>query len=268
MNKDTLISIIGLIIAVAIFLGLGLMKGDTFRGPKVSPLAQEVLPLAGIPLIVKVGDLPAQLEASGAIDATKFKVAGVVTDPLVITKDNAHTLLNFFWALGLANKNEILTAGPMATEGETANFASTGGWTLAVGEAMDHYAKHELIVLTAEQQKLVEEVSKNVYRPCCNNPTHFPDCNHGMAMLGLLELGASQGLGEKELYRLALIANSYWFSDTYLTIAEYLEQTGVDWAEVDPKELVGKDYSSGTGFAKIKAKVVRTERGLGTSCGV
>lgn len=38
----------------------------------------------------------------------------------------------------------------------------------------------------------VEEVAAAVYRPCCNNHTPFPGCNHGMAMLGLLELMAPQ----------------------------------------------------------------------------
>jgi hypothetical protein len=46
----------------------------------------------------------------------------------------------------------------------------------------------DLIPLTAEQQALVEEVAAEIYRPCCNNSTLFPDCNHGMAMLGFLEL--------------------------------------------------------------------------------
>lgn len=267
MNKDNLIQIGGLIIAILIFLGLGLMA----QAPEkklANLLEQEVLPSVGIKLAIKVSDLPAQLEANGVIDGSKFKVAGVITDTLVITKDNAHTLLNFFWALGLANKNKILTEGPMATEGETGNFASTGGWTLAVGGAMDHYAKYELIILTPDQQELVEEVSKNIYRPCCDNPTHFPDCNHGMAMLGLIELGASQGLNERELYQLALDVNRFWFPDTYLTIAEYLKQTGRNWATADPKELLSKEYSSGTGFAKIRSQVVKTERGLGSSCGV
>jgi hypothetical protein len=40
------------------------------------------------------------------------------------------------------------------------------------------------------QQKRLEEVTIGVFRPCCDNPHAFPDCNHGMAMLGLLELMA------------------------------------------------------------------------------
>lgn len=72
------------------------------------------------------------------------------------------------------------------------DFASTGGWTVGTKPVTELYASLDLIQLTAEQQKMVEEVAAAVYRPCCNNSTLFPDCNHGMALLGLLELMASQ----------------------------------------------------------------------------
>ncbi|MEK7615967.1 MAG: hypothetical protein AAB420_02045 [Patescibacteria group bacterium] len=117
--------------------------------------------------------------------------------------------LNMFWAFGLANKNEILETGPMMEN--TPNYASTGGWTIAVGDPMDHYSMHPLITLTPEQQELVKKTSKNVFRPCCSNPAYFPDCNHGMAMLGILELLASQGKSEKELYATAKAVNNIWF---------------------------------------------------------
>src|SRR3989338_7464064 len=112
---------------------------------------------------------------------------------------------------------------------------------------MNHYSRHPLVVLTKEQQELVEEVSKNIFRPCCNNPTYFPDCNHGMAMLGLLELAASQGFGEKELYQMARKVNAFWFPDQYLTIAKYLESKGKSWNDADPKEILGAKYSSASG---------------------
>ena len=153
--------------------------------------------------------------------------------------------------------------------GSAGNFASTGGWTLSVGNAMDHYSRHPFMILTKEQQELVENVSKNIYRPCCGNSTYFPDCNHGMAMLGLLELMASQGVGEEEIYKVALAVNSYWFPDNYLTIAKYMESKGVDWKKVNPKEILGKDYSSSSGFAKVLQQVPQqSSGGGGGGCGV
>ena len=119
---------------------------------------------------------------------------------LAMTEENAGYILNLFWALGLANKNPILEDKAEMMNpayGGAGNFASTGGWTLAKGNAMNHYGKHALIALTLEQQELVDRVSQNIYRPCCGNSAHFPDCNHGLAMLGLLELMASQGVSEK-----------------------------------------------------------------------
>ena len=78
-----------------------------------------------------------------------------------------------------------------SSNGHFEKFSSTGGWTLAAKPITELYASLDLIPLTAEEQKMVEEVAAAVYRSCCNNSTFFPDCNHSMAMLGLLELMAS-----------------------------------------------------------------------------
>jgi hypothetical protein len=186
-----------------------------------------------------------------------------------ITPENAQFLLNLFWAFGLANKNQVLLAGPMQDPqyGGAGVFSSTGGWTLAKGDAMDHYAKHDFVRLTAEQQRLVERVAKGIYRPCCGNSTYFPDCNHGMAMLGMLELMASQGVSEEDMYRAALVVNSYWFPGTYATIAKYFVSRGVDWKSVNPRDALGAEYSSGQGFRQIAAQVEPVKAG-GGGCGV
>ena len=243
-------------------------------------------------LPVRWGDLGAKMASVGAIDAEKLEAlyasrGGLSeeekkllydsdNDFLKITPQNSGFLLNLFWALGLANKNPILETGPMAQYGDTGNFASTGGWTLAKGGpstelgagAMDHYSRHKFFNLTPEQQKLVERVSKNIYRPCCDNPTHFPDCNHGMAMLGLLELMASQGISEQEMYKAALAVNSYWFPEEYQTIAKYLETGGTAWAEADPKEILGAKYSSASGYQRILSQLPPAPEGKGAGCEV
>ena len=233
------------------------------------------------------GDLGAKMVEVGAIDPDKmealYKDRGGfppefqkmleknANEKVVITNSNAGYLLNLFWALGLANKNPILedTSEMMnPSYGGAGNFASTGGWTLAKRDAMEHYGMHTLVSLTKEQQTLVDRVSRNIFRPCCGNSTHFPDCNHGMAMLGLLELMASQGVSEQDMYKTALAVNSYWFPDTYLTIATYMQQKGIDWKDVSPKEILSADYSSGSGYANISSKVIQSQqRGGGGSCG-
>jgi len=246
-----------------------------------------VFPPGGVMLPVVWGDLGKQLIEKGVIDKdaieslyarrgglndeAKQLLYEEKNDNLTINEQNAEFLLNLFWAFGLANKNLILEEGPMADQqyGDAGNFASTGGWTLAKGMAMEHYSAHWFITLTKAEQELVERASKNIYRPCCGNSTYFPDCNHGMAMLGLLELMASQGVSEEEMYAVALQVNAYWFPDTYLTIAEYLKSRDISWDKVDPKEILGSAYSSAQGYKQILTKVEQLQtRSIGGSCGV
>ena len=181
------------------------------------------------------------------------------------------TELNLLWAFGLANKNQILESGPIMDPryGGPTNMASVGGWTVTTGSVMDHYNKHTLATLTSYQQALVEKIAKGIYRPCCNNSTHFPDCNHGMAMLGLLEYMASQGSTEGELWNAAITANMSWFPDQYQTIAQYLKIKGIDSKTITPQMLLGAEYSSGSGFARIAAQVPKSgQQKGGSGCGV
>lgn len=254
---------------------------------QISILEEKVLPSQGVELPVIWGDLGSKLVSAGVIDANKFKAIyqqrGQFTDEyknlllgqnnnkLKITRDNAGYLLNLFWALGLSNKNPILETGEMVNPayGGAGNFASTGGWTIAKGNPMDHYSQHLFVNLTSKQQALVDKVSKGIYRPCCGNSTHFPDCNHGMAMLGLLELMASQGASEQEMWNAALAVNSYWFPDTYMTIATYMQNKKVDWEHVNPQEILGVSYSSAQGYQRIASQIVQPQqRGGGSGCDI
>src|SRR3990167_7082493 len=255
-------------------------------GEPQTTLARAVLPPDGVALPVRWGRLGRQLLEAGVIDEEKFLriyadravpyndmtelLYGDDNAQIVISAQNSGFLLNLFWAFGLANKNQILEKGPMtdARYGGASRFASTCGWTLAEGDAMEHYSAHHFVTLTEAQQALVERVSKNIYRPCCGNSTYFPDCNHGMAMLGLLELMASQGVSESDMYRVALIVNSYWFPDTYLTIAKYFENRGINWENVDPKEILSSAYSSASGYQQVLSEVEPIQPQSGGGCDV
>ncbi|PIV09255.1 hypothetical protein COS31_04215 [Candidatus Roizmanbacteria bacterium CG02_land_8_20_14_3_00_36_15] len=154
--------------------------------------------------------------SSGVIDLDKFKQTyEKSSQPLTkeqleiltkgsdkkikIDRDNSYFLLNFFWAVGLNNKSKVLDEGDIVKygEGKVGNFASTGGWSLSKTQPMDYYAKSELIPMIAEQESLVQKVASNIYRPCCDNSTAFPDCNHGMALLAVLQLMAANNATEK-----------------------------------------------------------------------
>ena len=250
-------------------------------------LQEAVFSEDGALLPIQWADLGQKMIADGVIDSTQMSqimeqrgwtddyskelLEGTVEGELKLTQENSGLILNLLWAFGLANKNTILETGPMVDPayGGAGGFASTGGWSVSVGDSMDHYSRHKFFDLNAEQQAFVDKVSRGIYRPCCNNSTHFPDCNHGMAMLGFLELMASQGVSEEEMWKAALSVNSYWFPDTYLTIETYMKNKGVAWKDVNPIEILGINYSSASGYAKIASQVVapiNTEGGSG--CGV
>lgn len=253
-----------------------------------SKLEAEVLPNEGVMLPINWADLGRQMTAAGVIDREKFAAIyssrggldaeavkfldGANNGSVRMTKENSSLLLNLLWAFGLGNKNEILEKGEMTDKkygGDPSRFASTGGWTLAKGQVMDHYSKHKFVALTGEQQERVESTSLNIYRPCCGNSTHFPDCNHGMAMLGLLQLMAARNVSEAEMYSVALAVNSYWFPDTYLTIAKYLQtKRGVSWNRVEAKEVLGADYSSAAGYRRILSEISPVQQKGGPGCGV
>lgn len=237
----------------------------------IDSLVAQVNPVDGYDLGVSYGELGPKVLAAGGIDYSAFAALYESSDhpltdeqieiltkgtdkPIVINAENAHFLLNFFWAVGLVNKNPILTEGPITqySEGQVERFASTGGWTLGMKPVRELFASKELISLTPEQQALVEETAALIYRPCCNNPTLFPDCNHGMAMLGLLELMASQGAASDEMLQAAKYMNAFWFPQQAVEMAMFLKSANsTSFQDADPALIVGKEMSSGSGFAVV-----------------
>jgi hypothetical protein len=195
-----------------------------------------------------------------------------------IDSGNSYFLLNFFWAAGLMNKSKILTNGDMTSYGGlegAANFASTGGWTLTKsGNPMDYYASSDLIPMTEVQEALATKVSSNIYRPCCDNSTAFPDCNHGMALMSVMQLMASQGATEKELYEAGKYFNAYWFPGNYYDLALYFKnKEGKDFKDVPAEVILGKEFSSATGWSKAKEwlankGIIQQPPKQGGGCGV
>lgn len=234
-------------------------------------LAGEVIPVAGSSVPIHWGDMGQRLIEVGAIDLEKFEnqynglnpdqreiLQGDSVQAITFTRENIQFWTNVLWSLGLTQQSKVLGEGPMMQNIEQTslgNYASTGGWTLGSRDAVDLYNSTSLITLTPEQDDLVYRVAENIFRPCCGNSTVYPDCNHGMAVLGLLELLAAQGADEQALYQGALAFNRYAFPDTYITLAAYFSAQGTDWTEVDPAVALGPDYSSGQGAQQVVAAV-------------
>ncbi len=259
----------------------------------MASMAAQINPKGGYKIPAIYGDIGPELIGAGAIDQAKFvklyqdmgkplsdEIMGILmkssNSPVVINQDNQHFLLNLFWAFGLANLNRVLTDGPMMGNGKAkvVGFASTGGWTLAARPIIDLYAGFPIVTLTEEQQKRLEDVDKAVYRPCCNNPTHFPDCNHGMAMLGMLELMASQNASTDDMFKAAKYVNAYWFPQQTLEIAVALKASkSLNFDQADSRQVVGQAMSSSSGVQSVHQWLA--QNGLlpqapqsGGSCGV
>ena len=289
--------VIGVLAVFLLGLGSGYLKWgqdetiELRQQKELTTLYEQVNPKDGYALPISYGDLGPRLLEGGVISYDAFAaiyensgnplsaeqteiLKNGSDEEIVINADNSHFLLNFFWAVGLANKNSILTDGPMLQNsgGQIARFASTGGWTLATKPVTELYASMDLIPLTAEQQKLVEEVAAAIYRPCCNNHTLFPDCNHGMAMLGVLELMASQGATADAMFEAAKYINAYWFPQQTLETAIYLQlNQKIDFASADARLVVGNKLSSASGAGMVhedlQAKgLLKQAPGQGGSC--
>lgn len=290
-SKQTLnIGVALVVLGLVIFFGAARAPHtDTGVNLYASALSA-VLPESGYQSKIAFGDSIFRLTQEGVIDVSKIE--GIYSNrggmpaeiknllnqassaKILLTKDNASYYLNLLWPLGLANRMEINEQSPIKGK-SLMNFASTGGWTLGKEDnGGKYFNKFKIVLLTPEQEALVKKVAENTYRPCCGNSTFFQDCNHGSALLGLLELGVSQGLTEEELYREALAWNSFWFPDTYVQTALFFKAVkGMNWQDVDPKVVMSRDYSSGTGWYDTVGKKVQ-ELGLvpeaegGASCGV
>ncbi|MCL4354440.1 hypothetical protein M1349_03140 [Patescibacteria group bacterium] len=241
------------------------------KGPDLAKIEKKVLPEK---VIVKInwGSLGKRLTQDGVLDRTKLAQSLTRTNNLPkdvekyldgnekqieLNQANAHFWLNVLWGFGLANKNKLLDSGDMqtASQNNPANFASTGGYTLGSTDPMSAYSKYSYVALTDKQQQIVEEISGNIYRPCCGNSAAFPDCNHGMAMLGLIELMVSQNRPKQEIYDTALAFNTLWFPQTYLDIAYHFEKANRDYAKIPSQQILSKTFSSSQGYAVIRKEV-------------
>lgn len=260
-HRETYQAIAGLILLL-IVSGFPISFQQAVRRVEANPSLDEIVKSSARDLPIIWDNLEDRLVASGVIDRQKFE--NLFKQPMPdltagnagrirLTRDNAGIFLNYLWALGLSNKSQVLEEGDMQKAGiDLSRFASLGAWSIASGVALDHYSKHELIHLNAPQLVLVDKLSRSIYRPCCNNSTHFPDCNHGMAMLGLLQLMVSQNASEEEIYTTALVVNAYWFASSYDTI-NAVRQEWFGPQRTNPKILLRPEYSSAFAIKRFGA---------------
>lgn len=249
-----------------------------------------ILPWAGYSSSIALKDSIVRLIAAGVIDLEKYlsfkggeanfskawlaMLHEPTEDPIHLSSDNAAEFVDILWPVGLANRLAANAEGSIGGP-DVDTLASTGGWGLGHAESGGQYFNAEDIVdLTDEQAELAVRVAKSTFRPCCDNSTFFQDCNHGSALFGVLQLGAAQGLDEAELYREALAFNSFWFPGTYVVTALYFKVVKhTEWHEVDPRVVMGEQFSTASGWTNNVAMPLQAYPDLlpppsdGVNCG-
>ncbi len=223
----------------------------------VDAISAEVVPKEGFTIEATWGDTISKMVKAGVLDEGKLnsilssRYGQSLTaeqkkllesensnENLTINLNNGVFMMYILWVIGKDNDNPIQKNSPFAKY--------FNNYDIGVGKA--GYADTQLLSLTPEQQKIAENVALNSYRPCCGNPSGWPDCSHGFAALGLIELMASQGYSENEIFNAFVKFNSVWYPSTYVKNAIYFNITeNKTWSEVDRKEVAGKQFSSASG---------------------
>ncbi len=94
-----------------------------------------------------------------------------------------------------------------------------------------------------------------------------------MAVLGALELMAAQDVSAEGLFTAAKYINAFWFPQQRLELATYFKASqGLDFTQVDPRQVVGMIFSSGSGFQTVHQCLednrLLQQTATGASCGV
>lgn len=271
-------------------------------------LAVQVIPPAGYTLTFKWGDSVHKLVEDGALNISNLSIIlnnskqpltpveseilnGTYEGYIQFNSTNTEFVQLVLWGLGINNNNTIINKGPIINASipyaeqinsnaslnqkvtpryvASSYFASTGGYgqlgKLQLGEL-------NIISLNPQQQTLMYDVATHSYRPCCDNPTAFPDCNHGAAALGLVELLASQGANQSQMFGAVRYFYQYQFPQQYAEIAAYFDSHGENYSQVNSSEVMNYSFSSYSGYASvnqylIKNGILAQPSGAGASCG-
>ncbi|MDE1846348.1 MAG: hypothetical protein KGH53_03660 [Candidatus Micrarchaeota archaeon] len=274
----------------------------------LTAISLQVVPSGGYVLPFRWGKSIKTLVDAGAINVSNFTaliknsgqqltgseksiINGTYEGYIQFNSTNTEFVQLAFWALGVNNNNTIIRNGPIinasiqysgqinsnATTGRTVTpqyvasqyFASTGGYG-PIGRLQ--FSALGVLRLSAAQQSIADYTAENSYRPCCDNPTAFPDCNHGAAALGIIELLASQGATQNQVLRAVEEFNQYQFPGQYGEIAAYFATQGENYTSINAGAIIGKNYSSLTGYLRVHQYLI--QKGIikqaagGAACGV
>ncbi len=251
-------------------------------------IATEIIPNNSVVLDAHWGHWVKMLISTNALNESILKLAlnasgeqltpyeinilnGTSNANIILNQSNNEFVLIVMWSLGINNNNSVINNGKLTHYGGSPyNLASTGGYsplgTLQLG-------KLNLISMNPAEQSMVWAITNEVYRPCCDNPTSFPDCNHGAASLGLIELMASQGANKAAILNSLEAFNEFNFPGQYYDDAIFFAAHGVKFSNVAPETLLDYNFSSFTGYSNVqkylnKYNLLPLSKGNISGCGV
>lgn len=264
---------------------------NTTEGKKIdfSRIAEQVYPAQGFVLPVKWSNAAKRLVDYGALNVSFMAntlysanqpltneelevLNGSSDNNVTLNSSNGIFTLYVLWALGINNKNKIISNGPIMDYGNPYQYASTGGYE-QLGKLQ--LGNLSIINFNGTEQSIIETVASDVYRPCCDNSAIFPDCNHGAAQLGLIELMASQGSNATEIYGAIKEFDSFYYAQQYFDDALFFNITqNKTWNEIPANQILGYDFSSATGTSNVyryllsSNALVDMRQGSSGACGV
>lgn len=226
----------------------------------VNEIVSQVLPEEGFTLEARWGDVVKKMVDEGVLDPDKLesilknrygqemkpewrRILAGEDAKLSIDAENSVFMMYLTWTL--AKHNDV----PLIHDSRFSSYFQN--YDIGVGRA--GYGDVALLSLTEEQLRAADRVAQNSYRPCCGQSAANPDCSHGFAALGLIELMASQGYTEDEMFDAFVKFNSFWFPSTYIQNAMYFKVTeNQDWEDVDKETIAGQQFSSLSGSYAVK----------------
>ncbi len=251
-------------------------------------LYAQVTPQTGYTISFKWGNSIKKLVDAGALNVSNLTIIlnnshqpltlsekeilnGTYTGYIQFNSTNTEFVQLVLWGLGINDNNTIITKGPIinasipyansinnnATLKQKLNqnvtpywvagryFASTGGYG-PIGKLQ--LGMLNILSLSPSEQIIADYTAENSYRPCCDNPTAFPDCNHGATALGLIELLASQGANQSQIFSAVRYFNQYQFPQQYTEIAAYFDSQGQNYSQVNSSKVMGYSFSSLSGY--------------------
>lgn len=295
MKKVTRRQILGWTTALGGVYGLGLVTPKLMsyvEGAQLRRAVNSAMPPVPFRTGLDLGKPVARLVEAGVIDPVRFlevykgrvpipKWVSLVLDgkpqELILSLENAPFNLNLLWPIGLATKTAFNNESPI-NGSDLPYFASTGGWTLGrENNGAAYFNKVETLSLSSQQASLARRTAEKIFRPCCGNSAFFQDCNHGSAMLGLIEMAASNGQSQESIAKLGKIANGLWYPQEYIEMALFFDAVkDISWEKVPADMILSSKFSSIGGWQN-NVHAVLLDKGLllrpqgvdgGSSCAI